>query len=37
MTEAYNSGSGVNPLYGGIVSYTAPRSVRLSAEYNYKF
>ena len=37
MTETYNSGNTVNPLYGGIVSYTAPRSMKLTAEYNYKF
>ena len=37
MTETYNSGNTVNPLYGGIISYTAPRSVKLTAEYNYKF
>jgi hypothetical protein len=37
MTESYNVGAGVNPLYGGVLSYTAPRSVKLTAEYNYKF
>jgi hypothetical protein len=37
MTEAYNSGLTVNPLYGGIISYTAPRSIRFSAEYVHKF
>ena len=37
MTETYYSGATVNPLYGGILSYTAPRSVRLTAEYSYKF
>jgi hypothetical protein len=37
MTEAYNSGLTVNPLYGGVVSYTAPRSVRFSAEFVHKF
>ncbi|MBD8529037.1 TonB-dependent receptor [Massilia sp. CFBP 13647] len=37
MTESYNSGAGVNPLYGNVISYTAPRSVKLTAEYNYKF
>ena len=39
ITEAYNvSGSNqVSALYNGVVSYTAPRTVKLSAEYNYKF
>jgi hypothetical protein len=37
MTEAFNSGLTVNPLYGGVISYTAPRSVRFSAEYSHKF
>jgi hypothetical protein len=37
MTEAYNSGQTTNPLYGGIISYTAPRSIRFSAEYMHKF
>ncbi|MDB5916908.1 MAG: hypothetical protein JWR40_1142, partial [Massilia sp.] len=27
----------LNPTYGRVISYTAPRSVRLTAEYNYKF
>jgi len=37
MTETYNSGNVVNPLYGNIISYTSPRSMRFTAEYNYKF
>jgi len=37
MYESYYSGQTVNPLYGGVVSYTAPRSVRLSAEFVHKF
>jgi hypothetical protein len=39
ITEDYNTDAAttVNALYGGVVSYTAPRSVRLTAEYNYKF
>lgn len=37
MTESYYSGATVNPLYGGVLSYTAPRSVRFTAEYVHKF
>jgi hypothetical protein len=40
MTEAYNNAGGattVNALYGGVVSYTAPRSVKFTIEYGYKF
>jgi hypothetical protein len=39
VDETYNVGSTlvVSPTYGQVISYTAPRSVRLSAEYNYKF
>jgi hypothetical protein len=39
MTEDYNTDSAttVNALYGGVVSYTAPRTVKLTAEYNYRF
>ena len=37
QTESYNTGLGQNALYGNVVSYTAPRSVRLSVEYSYKF
>lgn len=38
--EQYNNdagGSTIQSIYGRDVSYTAPRSVRLSATYNYKF
>ncbi len=39
MTEQYNTDSAttVNANYGGVLSYTAPRSVKLTAEYNYRF
>jgi hypothetical protein len=38
INETYNSGTGViNSGYGRVASYTSPRSVRLTAEYNVKF
>jgi hypothetical protein len=37
QTESYNTGKAVNALYGNVISYTAPRSIKLTAEYNYKF
>ncbi|MBC3932554.1 TonB-dependent receptor [Undibacterium sp. CY22W] len=37
IEETYNSGNDVNPTYGRVISYTAPRSVKLSVEYNHKF
>jgi hypothetical protein len=37
VDESYNSGNDVNPTYGRTLSYTAPRSIRLSVEYNRKF
>ncbi|MBB3223558.1 TonB-dependent receptor [Pseudoduganella umbonata] len=39
MTEDYNTDAAttVNALYGGIVSYTSPRQLKLTAEYNYRF
>ncbi|WP_229259495.1 TonB-dependent receptor [Duganella aceris] len=37
QTEAYNVGKAVNALYGNVISYTAPRSIKLTAEYSYKF
>jgi hypothetical protein len=39
LDETYNVDSSLNvsPTYGRVISYTAPRSVRLTAEYNYKF
>jgi hypothetical protein len=38
INETYNSGTGViNAGYGRVASYTDPRSIRLTAEYNHKF
>ncbi|MCC7641681.1 MULTISPECIES: TonB-dependent receptor [unclassified Janthinobacterium] len=40
VEEQYNVAAGnnaVNPLYGRGISYTSPRAVKLTAEYNYKF
>jgi hypothetical protein len=37
IDETYNSASNVSPTYGRVISYTAPRSMRLTAEYNMKF
>jgi hypothetical protein len=38
INETYNSGIGViNAGYGRVASYTDPRSVRLTAEYNHRF
>jgi hypothetical protein len=38
INETYNSGTGViNAGYGRVASYTDPRSVRLTAEYNHRF
>lgn len=38
VDEVYNSDVGVvSSTFGQIVSYTAPRSFRLTAEYSYKF
>ncbi|WP_332878173.1 TonB-dependent receptor [Massilia sp. S19_KUP03_FR1] len=37
IDEVYNSGSTVSPTYGRTISYTAPRTMRFSAEYNHKF
>lgn len=37
IEETYNYGNYVNPTYGRVISYTAPRSVKLSVEYNHKF
>lgn len=40
MDEGYNvtgAGTAVSPTAGQITSYTAPRSVRLSAQYSHKF
>lgn len=37
IDEVYNSGSTVSSTYGRTISYTPPRSMRFSAEYNHKF
>jgi hypothetical protein len=37
QNEQYNSGANISTLYGGVSSYAAPRSVRLSAEFNHRF
>jgi hypothetical protein len=38
LNEQYNSGSGgISTLYNTVSGYAAPRSVRLSAEFNKKF
>jgi hypothetical protein len=37
VDEVYNTNAAVSPTYGRVISYTPPRYVRLSAEYNYKF
>ena len=37
IDETYNDGDNVSATYGRPFSYTAPRSVRLTAEYNHKF
>jgi hypothetical protein len=37
LNEQYNSGSGISTTYGAVNTYAAPRSVRLSAEYNHRF
>jgi outer membrane receptor protein involved in Fe transport len=37
IEERYNSGSAVRALYSTPLSYTAPRSARISAYYDYKF
>ncbi len=35
--ETYNTSALVDPQYGRVTSYTDPRSVKFTAEYNYKF
>jgi hypothetical protein len=39
IEERYNAGStnDINPQYGRVISYTTPRSVKVTAEYNHKF
>jgi hypothetical protein len=35
--EQYNSGANVSTTYGAVNAYAAPRSMKLSAEYNHRF
>jgi hypothetical protein len=35
--EQYQSGTSISTTFNGVQSFTAPRSVRLSAEFNHKF
>ena len=37
VDEVYNSGTTVASTYGRTISYTPPRTMRFSAEYNHKF
>jgi hypothetical protein len=39
IEERYNAGStnAILSTYGRVISYTSPRSVKLTAEYNHKF
>ena len=37
IEERYNNFDALRNTYGGVLSMTAPRSVRLGAEYNHKF
>lgn len=38
IDETYNlNGTTINSTYGRVISYTAPRSIKFTAEYNYKF
>lgn len=37
VIEAYNSGTRMSSQYERPISYTSPRSVRFTAEYNHKF
>ncbi|MEV4780175.1 TonB-dependent receptor [Burkholderia sp. LMU1-1-1.1] len=38
IDETYNlDGTAISSLYGRVISYTAPRSVRLTVEYNHRF
>ncbi len=37
VVEAYNNGTRMSAQYERVISYTAPRSARLTAEYNRKF
>jgi hypothetical protein len=38
ISEIYNANTtDVSPTYGRVISYTAPRSMKFTAEYNHKF
>ena len=37
VDEVYNVNADVSPTYNRVISYTPPRYVRFTAEYNYKF
>jgi hypothetical protein len=37
IDETYNSGALISSTYGRVISYTAPRSVKLTVEYNHRF
>jgi hypothetical protein len=37
VTEAYNTGNNINPLYQTPLSYTVPRSLRFTVTYDHKF
>ena len=39
LEERYNVGSttAIASTYGSVISYTSPRSMKLTAEYNHKF
>jgi hypothetical protein len=37
LNEQYNSGVNRSTTYGSVQSYAAPRSMRLSAEFNHRF
>jgi len=37
VEERWNNGNGRRNTFERVLSYTAPRSVKLTAEYNYKF
>lgn len=37
LDEVYNTNAAVSATYHRVISYTAPRYVRFTAEYNYKF
>lgn len=35
--EQFNNRNVLRSTYGGVISYSAPRSAKMTAEYNYKF